>query len=650
MKLVVATPLYPPEIGGPATYAKLLADGLPAKGIEIELVKFADVRRLPKIIRHYAYYRRVLRAVRGADAVLALDPVPVGLPAALAARKARKPFVVKIVGDYAWEQGRQRFGITQTLNEFVKTRQRSFFVRALQRIQTRVARQAREIIVPSEYLKHIVTAWKIPHEKITVIYNSVELPEIRPPQGRPAGFLIVSSGRRVPWKGFDALERVAARERGWHLFIASGLPRAETLGWVRSADVFVLNSSYEGFSHALIEAMALGTPVIATKVGGNPELIEDGITGLLVPPGDDDALFAALSAVARSPEAACTRAEAARARAGAFSTETMLSATAALLTTIQERMNVLMISGDTNILALGSAVHTRLELQRSRVNRLDVFVWPQAHATREILAAAKRNTYDVVTAQDPFWRGLVAWLAARRSGARFNLQIHADLAAQSRVKRAVARFTLRRADSVRTVSEKLAAQVRALAERARVSVLPIYIDIDRFKRAVPESHAPRLPAGRQKTILWIGRFEPEKDPLRAVEVLRGVRAQGVDAKLVMLGAGDLEPALRRTAEGLPVEFPGWRDPLPYLQAADVALSTSRVESWGASIIEALAAGVPVVAPDVGVAREAGAVIAERSRLAEETARILRSGARGALKLSLPGAIEWATLWRQTLDQ
>src|SRR3990167_7909869 len=105
MRIVIATPLYPPEIGGPATYAKLLFEGLPEKGIEVELVKFSDVRHLPKIIRHIAYFLRVLKAARNANVVLALDPVSVGLPAMKAAQKARKPFVVKIVGDYAWEQG-----------------------------------------------------------------------------------------------------------------------------------------------------------------------------------------------------------------------------------------------------------------------------------------------------------------------------------------------------------------------------------------------------------------------------------------------------------------------------------------------------------------------------------------------------------------
>lgn len=328
MKLLIATPLYPPEIGGPATYARLLSEGLPEKGIEVELVKFSEVRHLPKVLRHITYFLKVRRALKAADAVLALDPVSVGLPAMLAAQMAKKPFFVKIVGDYAWEQGRQRFGVTAELDEFVKMREVPKEVRALRKIQTYVAEQATRIIVPSEYLKGIVMVWGIPSEKIEVIYNGVEISELTMPKDRPEGFLIVSSGRRVPWKGFEAIERVVLRDRAWSCFIASGLPRADALGWVKSADVFVLNSTYEGFAHALLEAMMLGTPVIATNAGGNAELVEDGVTGLLVPSGDDEALYRALKRVADDPAAARERAQAALTRSEKFSTTAVLSATA----------------------------------------------------------------------------------------------------------------------------------------------------------------------------------------------------------------------------------------------------------------------------------------------------------------------------------
>lgn len=361
MKLVIATPLYPPEIGGPATYAKLLEDGLPGKGIEVELVKFSDVRHMPKLIRHYAYYRRVLRAARTADAVLALDPVSVGLPAMKAAKKAGKPFFLKIVGDYAWEQGQQRFGVTVSLDEFVKMRKVPFPVRVLQRVQTRVARSAARVIVPSEYLKSTVAAWGVPADKIAVIHNAVQLGAVGPVpeaiQGRMRP-LLVTAGRLVPWKhiggiieAVELLHRQAtsvslavigdgperekledtARTLGNACVFTGRLSHTATLAGIKAADVFVLNSSYEGFSHLLVEALALGTPVIATDAGGNAEIVQDGKNGLLVPVGDVAALAKAMERLLLDvPLAQAVRAHT-RDSVAAFSVDAMLSRTAELL-------------------------------------------------------------------------------------------------------------------------------------------------------------------------------------------------------------------------------------------------------------------------------------------------------------------------------
>ncbi|MEK7101811.1 MAG: glycosyltransferase family 4 protein [Patescibacteria group bacterium] len=327
MKLLIATPLYPPEIGGPATYAKLLFEGLPERGIEVEMVKFSDVRHLPKLIRHVAYYRRVLKAARNADVVLALDPVSTGLPAMKAARRAGKPFVVKIVGDYAWEQGQQRFGITQTLDDFVQTTHVPFLVRLLRRIQTRVAQGAVRVIVPSEYLKDIVIQWGIPEKKITIINNSIQLPaHIPTPEKKKGEFLIVSAGRPVPWKGFEAIKRLQNERPHWHVFIASGLPREQALGWMKAADVFVLNSRYEGFPHALVEAMTLGTPVIATDTRGNRAVA--GETALYIPPGDEEELRKAVMDTENDYAAAHARACAGQERMKQFELGPMLDVTA----------------------------------------------------------------------------------------------------------------------------------------------------------------------------------------------------------------------------------------------------------------------------------------------------------------------------------
>lgn len=348
MRIVIATPLYPPDIGGPATYARILEEELPKRDIEVILVKFGDVRRLPKLIRHIAYYRLVLKAAYDADVVLALDPVSVGWPALRAAKRAGKPFVVKVVGDYAWEQGQQRFGIVEDLDEFVHTKRVPFTVRVLRMIQSHVVVAAARVIVPSNYLKEIVMTWGVPSARIVVIYNAVLLedlgnvPHVVTSLRRPVA---VTAGRLVPWKHIDGvIDAVALLPEMSLVIIGDGperekltqygkekldknvlftgkLSHKDTLATIKNAGMFVLNSSYEGLSHLLIEALMLGVAIVATDVGGNSEVIQDGASGTLVSAGDTDALVRALK-------------EAKRPLAGfvsPFTKERMLDATVALL-------------------------------------------------------------------------------------------------------------------------------------------------------------------------------------------------------------------------------------------------------------------------------------------------------------------------------
>ena len=292
-------------------------------------------------------------------------------------------------------------------------------------------------------------------------------------------------------------------------------------------------------------------------------------------------------------------------------------------------MKVLMITGDKNFSA-----SPRFALQAAQVERLGVVyigwgsLWPKVPA----------GQFDVVTAQDPLLRGAFARRAAKKIGARFNVQVHMDLQVLPWWKHILARIILRHADSIRVVSEKIKKQVQNMGVTAPISVLPVYIDISKFRNIIHQPSKSDLLGGN---ILWLGRFEDEKDPLCAIEVLKKVP----NARLVMLGSGSLEKKLKKSAAGLEIEFPGWQDPAAYLAEADVVLSTSKHESYGASIIEALAAGVPVVSPDIGVAREAGAA---RLDLAHAVAEVLRSGGKGDLKIHLLNEQEWGQQWKQSL--
>lgn len=361
MKVLIATGLYPPDIGGPATYAKTLHEILPKKGIEAEVLSFGEVRHLPKIVRHFAYFFKTLRRGAHVDVIFAQDPVSVGLPAMLAAKLLRKPFVLKVVGDYAWEQGVQRFGVVDPLDEFSGVRDHyPRPVQLLKDIERMVAEGARAIIVPSRYLKKIVTNWRIEEEKISVVYNAFEgvHSNLQSPHGQRR--TIMSAGRLVPWKGFaeliELMPRIRADYPNAHLTIAGdgpdrarlealiekhnlsgsvellgSLPQKELHKRIIASSVFVLNTSYEGLSHQLLEVMALGVSIVTTNVGGNPELIIDHVSGLLIEQGDSDALVAALHELFDGTIDGALLAKKAHEKVSEFSTERMVDETVEIL-------------------------------------------------------------------------------------------------------------------------------------------------------------------------------------------------------------------------------------------------------------------------------------------------------------------------------
>ncbi|MCD5381651.1 MAG: glycosyltransferase family 4 protein [Candidatus Pacebacteria bacterium] len=372
MKIVIATGLYPPEIGGPATYAAMLDKELPEHGTEVYVVPFGWVRKYPKIIRHIAYFWKLWKECSSVDVIYALDPISVGLPALLVSRLRKKPLLIRLGGDYAWEQGRIRFGITDTLDEYLDNQNnRSPRVSFFAKLQTYVVSKAEQIIVPSHYLKGVVIKWGIKDSHIQVIYSAlypIEVTTSREVLRKELNYshpTIVSAGRLVPWKGFEILINVVdeLKEHYPHisLIIAGdgeeyakletqvsdlklsqhvrfiGSVTKDTLGAViKAADVFVLNTAYEGLSHQLIEVMNIGTPIVTTTAGGNSELITDGVDGFLVEFNNKAKLAEAIMRVINHPESRERIVQSARGRSKQFSKESAVQEIVMVLKNIHE--------------------------------------------------------------------------------------------------------------------------------------------------------------------------------------------------------------------------------------------------------------------------------------------------------------------------
>ncbi len=371
--VVVAAGLYPPDIGGPATYAAMIERTLPANGITVVVVPYRTVRTLSKWRRHVTYTWRLWKAAGEADLIYALDPVSVGVPAWLVSVLRRRPLLLRLGGDYAWEQGRQRFGVTDTLDVYsTKRKQAAFPVRVLHAVQAFVAKRAVAVVVPSVYLGEIIATWGVAKEKIVVIYSAVSplsstmaKDEARRHYGL-SGFVVVTAARLTPWKGVagvltavkmlrdqgidamlviagDGPERAALEAQTVALGLVSqthflgAVSKAELGDLLRAADAFVLNTAYEGLSHQLLEVMAAQVPIVTTDIGGNRELVRNGVDGILVPYNDVDAILGALASLARHPQTAATYVASAATVVTRFDHETSVTALINLITTYARR-------------------------------------------------------------------------------------------------------------------------------------------------------------------------------------------------------------------------------------------------------------------------------------------------------------------------
>jgi mannosyltransferase len=112
----------------------------------------------------------------------------------------------------------------------------------------------------------------------------------------------------------DLKKRISAAGLGSRIVMTGELEIADVQRWHRRLTIYAFTSRNEGFGLTLIEAMASGAALVASRAGAAELVVEDGVTGVLTPPGDADALVAALEPLMRDPVAAAAMGERGRAR------------------------------------------------------------------------------------------------------------------------------------------------------------------------------------------------------------------------------------------------------------------------------------------------------------------------------------------------
>ena len=333
MKVLIVSGIWPPDVGGPASHAPEVAEMLLARGHEVEVVTTADrapaleaypvqwaSRSLPRGLRHARAVQLIAAAARRADVVYSTGMLG---RSALGSALVHAPIVQKLTSDPTYERS-IRYGLYGgDLDSF--QRAGGWRVRTLRTARNLALRRTSRIVIPSESLRGLAAAGGIGSDRIEVLPNPVEPPaelEERDELRRLHAFdgpTLVFAGRLSVQKAVDVALRALTTLEGLDLVLAGdgpdadklralagelGLegrarflgpqPRATVFELLRAGDAVVLPSKWENFPHVLVEALAVGTPVIATAAGGVTEIVRDGENGLLVPPEDPEALAAAI--------------------------------------------------------------------------------------------------------------------------------------------------------------------------------------------------------------------------------------------------------------------------------------------------------------------------------------------------------------------
>jgi glycosyltransferase involved in cell wall biosynthesis len=334
VNVLVVSGIWPPDVGGPASHAPEVAEFLQRRGHTVEVVTTALAvpppasypvywvsRALPKGVLHLRAALLVRERAALANVVYTTGMFGRSSAGAIA---ARRPYVLKLTADPAFERARRRGLVGGDVDEFQRLAGGPA-VRALRLARDLELRRAAHVFAPSAYLADLVVSWGVSAERVSVLPNPApQVSWLRPRTELRRMFgmngpTLAFGGRLSVQKSLElALEALAATD-GVQLLIAGdgdrreplqrraaelGLvarirflgsqPRERVLELFRASDAAILSSSWENFPHTVVEALAVGTPVLATSVGGVAEIVSNEMNGLLVPPGSSEALAAAI--------------------------------------------------------------------------------------------------------------------------------------------------------------------------------------------------------------------------------------------------------------------------------------------------------------------------------------------------------------------
>jgi len=325
-KILIISGIFSPDIGGPARILDKLIRDLISKDFIVSVLTSAPHESVKYPYKIFRVSRGLFKPLRfflslvlgfilslSVDILYVVDIYSAG-QAHLAKKFLGKKMIIRFVSDPVWDTAIDKGWIQDSFQKF-QNKTYNKRIERLKKRRDRILKSADKIITVSHVLEEHLLKIGIPKSKIKVIYNSVEKLEFEPLKSVEeikqelgvTGKLLITTPRLVPWKKVDVLikcikelsncsliilgegteknmieELIKKDNLNNKVFLLGKKLGQDYINYMNAADVFVYNTSYEGMSHALLDAMQMNKPIITTSIPANKEIIEHEKDGLLV--------------------------------------------------------------------------------------------------------------------------------------------------------------------------------------------------------------------------------------------------------------------------------------------------------------------------------------------------------------------------------